>query len=158
MAKRIVFIDPDGTSTSNFGVVIEYSSGVLYTSQCGGVATIERSTEGYYVPLSHVAIDPDLRLDPIQLREPFHRGRSCAYGRPPSHSPTPKYSQLPHDRLNQLIRVIATIPWWSEGGVTDSTKRRPLLLDETRLAEILEGWVPVSTADGPGVLIWPNCD
>ncbi|WP_328753160.1 DUF6210 family protein [Streptomyces sp. NBC_00285] len=34
----------------------------------------------------------------------------------------------------------------------------PLLLDESRLAEADEAWVPVLTPDGPGVLTWENSD
>ncbi|MGW9028169.1 DUF6210 family protein [Streptomyces sp. NPDC055722] len=33
-----------------------------------------------------------------------------------------------------------------------------LVLDESRLAEIDEAWVPVVTPDGPGVLVWENSD
>ncbi|MGW3119964.1 DUF6210 family protein [Streptomyces sp. NPDC001107] len=34
----------------------------------------------------------------------------------------------------------------------------PLVLDESRLAEADEAWVPVLTPDGPGVLVWENSD
>ncbi|WUO43891.1 DUF6210 family protein [Streptomyces sp. NBC_00285] len=33
-----------------------------------------------------------------------------------------------------------------------------MLLDESRLAEADEAWVPVLTPDGPGVLTWENSD
>lgn len=35
---------------------------------------------------------------------------------------------------------------------------QPLVLDETRLDELDEAWLPVVCADGPAVLIWPNSD
>ncbi|MFV2176746.1 DUF6210 family protein [Actinomadura sp. LOL_016] len=38
--------------------------------------------------------------------------------------------------------------------------RRPaqLQVDESRLAEVDEAWVPVVTPDGQGVLVWLNSD
>lgn len=35
---------------------------------------------------------------------------------------------------------------------------QPLVLDETRLDELGEAWLPMVCADGPAVLIWPNSD
>lgn len=157
MTKRLVFFDPDGTSNSEFGVVLEYATGVVYMTKCGGRESLERSVEGYFVPLGGLSIHPDRRLNPMDLRSPFHKDDSCAYGGVPSQPPVPNYSELPGHRLEQLIAAIANIPWWSEGGATDTTTRTPLALDERRLSEIVEGWVPVLTADGPGILIWPNC-
>jgi hypothetical protein len=34
----------------------------------------------------------------------------------------------------------------------------PLVLDEARIGEVDEAWVPVISADGCAVLIWPNSD
>ena len=34
----------------------------------------------------------------------------------------------------------------------------PLILDESRLNEIDEAWVPVTSPDGPAILIWENSD
>jgi integrase len=36
--------------------------------------------------------------------------------------------------------------------------RRRLRLDDGRLDDLDEAWVPVLTSDGPGVLVWPNSD
>ncbi|MGW2742114.1 DUF6210 family protein [Streptomyces sp. NPDC001450] len=44
------------------------------------------------------------------------------------------------------------------GGLPDPPTPRPLALDETRLAEVDEAWVPVVTPDGPGVLVRENSD
>ncbi|MGO4755221.1 DUF6210 family protein, partial [Streptomyces sp. 2MCAF27] len=35
---------------------------------------------------------------------------------------------------------------------------RSLRLDEGRLAEADEAWIPVTTPDGPGELLWCNSD
>ena len=36
--------------------------------------------------------------------------------------------------------------------------RANLRLDLERVSEIAEAWIPVQTADGPGVLLYDNCD
>ncbi|NUP08827.1 MAG: hypothetical protein HOW73_22500 [Polyangiaceae bacterium] len=112
---------------------------------------------GYFVPLGGLKVDAESFLDPLRLRAPFHMGTSCTYGGEPRLR-HPNYSELPGKRLELLIERIAEIPWWSGGGATDETTRTPFVLDEKRLSEIVEGWVPVVTPDGAGILIWPNCD
>jgi len=44
---------------------------------------------------------------------------------------------------------------WSEGKDTQS---RSLELDETRINEVDEAWVPVITPFGSGTLVWKNSD
>jgi hypothetical protein len=42
---------------------------------------------------------------------------------------------------------------------TDMTvDTQPLSLEESRMDELDEAWVPVVCADGPALLIWPNSD
>jgi len=64
---------------------------------------------------------------------------------------------LPPERLQQLRALVQAIPYWTRSGDGED-HRGHLLLDESRLLELVEAWVPVITADGPGVLTWPNCD
>ena len=33
-----------------------------------------------------------------------------------------------------------------------------LFLDEDRVDQIVEAWIPVLTPYGPGILMWENCD
>jgi hypothetical protein len=56
------------------------------------------------------------------------------------------------DDLREAIARVRMDP--SEGGPSEV----PLILDESRLDEIDEAWVPVTSPDGPSVLIWENSD
>ena len=56
-----------------------------------------------------------------------------------------------------LRGAVNELPFWhlDDDG---RTHRSRLELDASRLSEAVEGWVPVKTPLGPGVLVWPNCD
>ncbi|MGS2617385.1 DUF6210 family protein [Micromonospora sp. LZ34] len=43
-------------------------------------------------------------------------------------------------------------------GTSHSEEVHPLRLDESRMREVDEAWVPVITPDGSGVLVWFNSD
>lgn len=144
--RRRVFFDPDGTASDYLGVIVLYKTGVVYEQQCGGVACDRRAAEGYFVPLGGARFDPAAgRIDVAALTAPFHHGRTCLWGKPPTD-----------DRLAHLRAAVASIPYWSRGAAGD--RRARLELDPSRVWEILEAWVPVLTPDGPAILTWPNCD
>ena len=54
------------------------------------------------------------------------------------------------------ICPVAQIPFWTS--LRDTEERRFLELDEDRLGEADEAWIPVATSDGPGILVWRNSD
>jgi hypothetical protein len=147
MSLRRVFIDPDGTLGTYLAVIVEHPTGVLYEQQCGGVATLQRSVEGYYVPLGGPRFDPEQgTIDTSELRAPFHAGSACLWG---------ELSE--GERRDELRSAVAAIPFWHNRD--DGTEvRGHLVLNESRLGEVVEAWVPVVTPDGPGILIWDNCD
>lgn len=155
---RTVVIDPDGTSQSYCAVIVQHPTGVSYQQQCGGVECAQRSVEGYYVPLGGALLEAaDGFVDFAKLTAVFHQGKGCRFGGSPSRLP-PNTPTLPPDRLDVLRAVVATIPYWrSEDGPAEE-HRVGLRLDEDRLGELLEAWVPVLTPDGPAILTWPNCD
>jgi hypothetical protein len=39
-----------------------------------------------------------------------------------------------------------------------AASKYPLRIDPARIDEIAEAWIPVETPDGPGVLLYKNCD
>ncbi|MBN2086204.1 MAG: hypothetical protein JW748_13375 [Anaerolineales bacterium] len=139
---RRVFLDPDGTNKEFFGVIIQHASGVRYSQQCGCTATALRETEGYYVPLkSQKTIIRNEATFITELRNVFHnKNNNADYG-------------FSEDQMMRLAAIIESIPWWNE-----SERLSHLRLDEKRKHEITEAWVPIFTPDGPGILIWPNCD
>jgi hypothetical protein len=147
---RRVFLDPDGTLPGLLGVVIAYPTGVRYEHQCAGTETVMRSVEGYFVPLGGPSTVP------AQLTEVFHKGSACVWGGTPQGLP-PNTPDLPPDRLERLRALVEAIPYSTQSDA-DSNERGPLRLDDSRLGELVEGWVPVLTPDGPGILVWENCD
>jgi len=140
----VVDLDPDGTWSLSAAVVVLRSSGVAYAHQCAGHHCEERLAEGYLVPLGGMLLDPDQRLDPLSLTAPFHTGDKCNWG-------------TDRTGVDRLAGLVAGLPFWTrrpEGKVS----RDGLALDRSRDGEVAEGWAPVLTPDGPGVLLWTNCD
>ena len=162
---RFVFLDPDGTLDSWLAVVVRSKSGVVYANQCEGVATKQRLVEGYLVLLGGWKYEVDGGvIDPTLLTEIFHRDGACMWrwvGR-----------ELPSERFAELNKLIDEIPYWRcglEGGIgtlrgkTDECIERTdarlhLRIDTNRAEQIAEAWIPVETPDGPGVLLYKNCD
>ncbi len=129
-------------------LVIAGDTGVVYQQQCGGLACYMREMEGYLVPLGGLKFDAEQgRLEPFDLTAVFHVRASCC-----------GYEALSPDRVQQLRDRIGTIPYWVSSPDGNSEARVPLVLDEARIDEAVEAWVPVSTPDGRGVLMWENCD
>lgn len=140
---RTVFLDPDGTASDWLGVIVRHQTGVAYQQQCGGTSTELRSAEGYYVPLAWGG------LKPTDLTAPFHRGKACLHAAGTPLSP---------ERLGALRQSVEAIAFWTSREEGDNDTRAPLRLDDDRIAELVEAWVPVITPAGGGVLVWPNCD
>ncbi len=158
---RKVVVDPDGTGQSYLGVIVQHATGVEYEQQCAGVECAMRTVEGYYVPLGGWKTDPDAgRVEWDELTNVFHRGVGpvgCPFGGAPWPSGSTNL-RLPADRLEELRSAVAAIPYWGPEDGPENQRRTGLRLDETRLGELAEAWVPVITPDGPGILTWPNCD
>ncbi|MGW5265488.1 DUF6210 family protein [Microbispora sp. NPDC004025] len=140
-APRFVFLDPDGTSGGRWlYVVVEAATGVFYQQQYGGAACRQGHVEGFLVPVYDLAA-----LD--ALRDLFEKDfrRAGTWNHP-----------WPDDERNRLRDIVGSIPYWTCDGNAD--RRHDLRLDESRIREVDEAWVPVATPDGPGVLMWRNSD
>lgn len=148
---RRVFLDPDGTFPPGWlGVIVAGATGVVYANQCAGVGCDQREQEGYYVPLGGVKREAtEGAIDTSELTRPFHDARGCDWSR--------VGEMIPPACMAALEEAVAEIPFWSTmpEGVD---VRGHLSLDRTRLSDIREAWVPVQTPDGPGILVWENCD
>lgn len=148
---RYVFVDPDGTWPSWMLVVVMAPTGVVYQQQCAGQVCDQRDMEGFLVPIGGYKLDADEGLiDPDAFTAVFHDGDGCRWGS--------GYNALPAERLAALRQLVAALPYWSFGSRGETTARGALAIDESRLGDLTEAWVPVVTLDGPGVLIWNNCD
>ena len=163
-AARLVVIDPDGTVGRWLAVVVQCHTGVVYASACEGMVARQRLVEGYQVLLggSKFAAD-DAVIDVSRLTDVFHAYGVCV--------PSWTGRHLPAERLAALTTLIGEIPYWRctySGAVErpeDETGARAkrgytrlrLRVDEYRIEQIAEAWIPVETPDGPGVLLYKNC-
>lgn len=139
--RRFVYLDPDGGAGDEWlCVVVEAKTGVFYQQQCGGTACRRGQVEGYLVPL----FGPD-GLDALRgLFERHFRGAGTW-----NH----EWSDDERARLRESIAIIGY--WACDGSEEELTVLR---LDESRIREADEAWIPVITPDGPGLLVWCNSD
>lgn len=138
-----VMIDPDGTCPWEWMyVVVERSTGIRYGQQYGGTATRYDVVEGFLAPV--FSIEARQVFDEVFLGE--MRG-SGVYG---------GGWDLTDAVLTKLAEAVARIHYWNAD--PEQPTPSPLILDVARAAEIDEAWLPVTTADGPGILMWPNSD
>lgn len=139
---RYVFLDPDGSGSGQgwMFVIVAAPTGVIYQNQGGGYGCVQYQQEGYLIPV--LGRDPDDDLKAIFVGELKGHGS--------------RRLDWPADLLDRLRAAVAFCIYGSanRGNVFPA----PLALDETRLSEADEAWVPVVTPDGPGVLVWENSD
>ncbi|HEX6969574.1 MAG TPA: DUF6210 family protein [Micromonosporaceae bacterium] len=139
-SRRFVFLDPDGMAGSWLYVIVEAKTGVFYQQQYGGTACRQGQVEGFLVPVTGADALDGLR----QLFEKDFRGKG-----------TWNY-RWSDEELDRLRQIIGGIVYWACDGLNEEP--HSLRLDESRLHEADEAWIPVITPDGPGVLVWCNSD
>ncbi|MFJ8108557.1 DUF6210 family protein [Streptomyces sp. NPDC096132] len=139
-ARRRVILDLEGTGTGWVFVVVAAPTGVVYEVQGGGYGCVPYAQEGYLLPVFGRDLDDDLK--DIFVRELEGWG-SRGLDWPPE--------------LLQRLRSAVAFPVYGSAN-RDDLFPAPLVLDESRLSEVDEAWVPVLTPDGPGVLVWENSD
>ncbi|MYW64453.1 hypothetical protein GTY65_10270 [Streptomyces sp. SID8379] len=139
--RRRVFLDVTETGSGWVFVVVAAPTGVVYQTQGGGVGCIPYEQEGYLLPLYGTGLDDG-------LNELFV-GELKGWGSRRFDWPAPL--------LDRLREEVAALHVYGSAN-RDDTFPSPLVLDESRLAETDEAWVPVLTPDGPGFLVWQNSD
>jgi hypothetical protein len=120
-------------------VIVEAATGITYENQTGGTACLPRRVEGYYVP---AFVEPGLQA----LREAFE----VSLGGAGTHR------GLPAEVLEEIRAAVSLLVMMSSSRSGHPEMR--LALDESRIREIDEAWVPVATPDGSGILTWENSD
>jgi hypothetical protein len=143
-----VFLDNDGTMEPWLAVVVRRETGVVYGNQCAGVSCLPWRVEGYFVPLSGWKYEHGGKIDFDSLNAIFHEGDACRYdwaGR-----------NLPSERLARLSAMVGELSYWRCS--SRHPDRYSIQVDMDRIDEIAEAWIPVETPDGPGVLLYQNCD
>lgn len=147
---QFVYLDPDGTLPEWIAIVVRRETGVVYGTQCAGVATEHRFIEGYIVLVGGSKYDVDegnITLGPFV--DVFHDNGACKWGW--------TGRAVPLERQALLSKLVRAIPYWRIG-LDSPAQKDPLRIDATRLDQLAEGWIPVQTPDGPGVLLYKNCD
>lgn len=135
-------------------VVLAGQTGVVYHVQCGGLSCRQGAIEGILVPVeapdSYVALQQlfvrDLKSFPAsvdQLAESgLERLRAAVEAiRIPVDSRWPE--------IRGSVRGASDIDW---------AQTHPTHLDESRLDEGYEAFIPVATPFGQGTLVWSNSD
>jgi len=118
-------------------VVIEHSTGVSYHQQFGGTACRQEAVEGVLVPVNPGAL--------TELRAVFEGElRSTGVWR--------RNFEWPAGLFDRIEEAVESIVYWP----TNEGEPEKLKLDRTR--ELDEAWIPVTTSDGNGVLLWANSD
>ncbi|MGW4233449.1 DUF6210 family protein [Streptomyces sp. NPDC004980] len=139
--RRHVFLDLAETGSGWVFVVVAAPTGVVYQTQGGGTGCIPYEQEGYLLPLYGTGLDDG--LNELFVGD-LEGGGSRRFDRP-------------QDLLDRLRQEVAALHVYGSAN-RDETWPAPLALDESRLAETDEAWVPVLTPDGPGFLAWQNSD
>lgn len=138
---RTVWLSSEDYSNDAWlAVLVHSSTGVAYKHQTGGFASTPRVLESYYLPLFN--------------GEALHALRAIfedALGGAGTH----RLPEFPADLMPQLQSSVSLIHMASS---IEPFAEVALVVDQARVAEIDEAWVPVITPDGQGVLIWQNSD
>lgn len=141
MTDATIFLDPDGTRDFGLLLVVETSQGVRYEHEVAGHACEERVVQGFVIPLG-----PTSAADP--LIDFFAR---TFRGNPPPGG-WPAWAQ---DQRDFCADLVSKVQVWDE---READKWVPLAVDSSRGSEVTEGWIPVLTSYGPGVLLFRNSD
>ncbi|MCL2090676.1 MAG: DUF6210 family protein [Micrococcales bacterium] len=141
VGQRYVCLDPDGMASDSWlYVVLHAQTGVIYQQQYGGSACLQGQVEGYLVPVHGPHGLAGLR----SLFEGHFRGvGTCNY-------------RWQDEELDALRESVQRICFWACDGQNEVP--HALRPDEQRLDDADEAWIPVTTPDGPGILVWPNSD
>ncbi|KIQ65625.1 hypothetical protein TR51_17575 [Kitasatospora griseola] len=141
--KRHIFLDPDGIGADQgwMFVIVAAPTGVVHQNQGGGFGCIP-------VPAGGLS-DPAVRAGPGRLPAGDLRRRAERTGS--------RRLDWPAELLDRLRAAVADFGVYGSGRHDDAFPTW-LALDESRLSEVDEAWVPVLTPHSPGVLVWENSD
>lgn len=143
-----VMLDPDGTTPLGLAVIVHAQTGVVYETQCDGLATDHRRVEGFLVPLGSRDADQDV----------FHVEEALAAFFAAEFKGHPYVRELwTHERVARLAELVKRVPMWRTTPEGED-QRLHLTLDEAQLGEATEAWLPVLTPYGAGTLVFDNCD
>jgi hypothetical protein len=141
VTELTIRLNPDGTRDFGLLLLVETSQGVRYEHQVAGYLCEQRVAEGFLIPLG-----PTLSADP--LADFFARSFR---GNPPLGG-WPAWAE---DQRDTCANLISKVEVWDERRADPWV---PLAIDSSRGGEITEGWIPVLTPYGSGILLFRNSD
>ena len=146
--RRRVYLNPDGSHPAGLAVIVYAETGIVYATQCGSSARVEREAEGYLVPCPADGHDGEYDIQG-ELQQWFS-----------SHAPRGESADtLSSALIEELAAIVARVMFWttsSEPEQDDSIDH--LVLDTSRLSECIAAWMPVRTPQGRGILTFDNAD
>jgi Family of unknown function (DUF6210) len=122
-------------------LVMRSPTGITYVNQSGGHMCTPASAEGYLVTVAAGTALADLR----EIFEGEMRGSGLR-------------GTAPTGELARRVRDIVAGVRCEPSGPELARESWALELDDSRLHELDEAWIPVVTKGGEGVLIWANSD
>ena len=134
-----VLLDPDGTHDVGHYVLVLAETGVRYETQCAGLLTEIRGGEGFLV-----SVGPHREA---AIMSEWVMCRYQDYGQAPAISWSANH-------IVELRSVVGSVLIY--GGEDESPVA--LILDESRLAECVEAWIPVLTPYGAAWFLGANSD
>jgi hypothetical protein len=138
-----VFLNPDGTQEKALYLLVEHLTGVTYAHQCAGYLTQTREAQGFLIPIG----GPKMAQPLMEwFWKTFHGN---------SYEPATQWKEA---HLAELKELVSQVVCWHSTTEAHHDERLFLQLDESRLSECTEGWVPVQTPYGSGFLVFENCD
>jgi hypothetical protein len=137
-----IFLNPDGSENLGLNLIVEHPTGVLYGQQCAGLLAEIRTVEGFLIPVG----GPDAAR---RVHDWFWKTF------PGNCYPPIVWTE---DRIRELAGLVAQVPCWLTRPGGEGDERHSLVLDEGRLDECVEAWIPVRTPYGRGILVLENLD
>ncbi|MFI1379614.1 DUF6210 family protein [Embleya sp. NPDC020886] len=146
--RRRMHVDLDHLDRLDYDwlfVVLEAPSGMVYEIQTCGTSCVQSRVEGHLIPIE--APDAYAALIDLFVREFSGSGGPRMWAWTPAH-------------LDSLRAAISTIrfPADYDSAPVMGYPGTPIHVDESRLSEATEAWIPVTTELGTGILVWSNSD
>jgi hypothetical protein len=138
----LVVLDPDGTHDLGSMLIVESQTSIIYEHQCGGTRNEIRRTEGYLVD-----VGPSWSCK--RLCEWFRKSH-------PGGLFDATDDELFREKLSAIVSDIKV--WVEAEGARFDVVPHSLELDESRLDELIEAWIPVTCPLGSAILIHKNRD
>lgn len=143
MEIAYIILDPDDSQLLGLCVIVEAMTGVTYANQVAGYATEIRSLEGFLIPVGNV---DSAKVIYNWFWRTFHG--NC-------YHPETDWTS---ERTRVLSELVSQIPCWLTSSNVELDERRFLILDENRMNDCVEAWIPVITPYGRGILTLNNSD